>query len=63
MNYHEIIKLESGIYTADMEGESVTIFREKGYGFSIKHAPKKNGWCEVSYYDENGNYEGEGVER
>ena len=63
MNIREIIKLESGIYTAEMGGERVTISREKGYGFSVRHAPKKNGWCEVSYYDEMGNYEGEGVEK
>lgn len=63
MEIREILKLNSGIYVAEMDGESVTIFREKGYGFSIKHSPKKNGWCEVSYYDELGNYEGEGVEK
>ena len=63
MNVREIINLDSGIYTAEMDGESVTICREKGYGFSIRHTPKKNGWCEVSYYDEDGNYEGESVEK
>ena len=63
MGVREIINLESGIYTAEMDGESVTIFREKGYGFSIVHAPQENGWCEVGYYDEEGNYEGEGVTR
>lgn len=63
MSVREIVNLESGIYTAETGGESVTIFREKGYGFSIRHSPKKNGWCEVSYYDESGNYEGMGVEK
>jgi hypothetical protein len=63
MEIKEIINLPSGVYTADMDGEQVTIFRQEGCGFSIRHAPNKKGWCEVSYYDEDGNYEGEGVEK
>ncbi len=63
MTTKKILELESGIYTATMEGEEITIRREKGFGFEIVHSPNSKGWCEVTMYDEDGNLEGQTVER
>ena len=63
MKIKDILKLTSGLYTTTMDGEEVQIRRDADHGFEVVHPPKANGWCEVTIYDEDGNIEGQTVEK
>lgn len=56
MYIKEILKLESGLYTADVDGKSAIIGRDVGKGFTIR-TESKPGWYKINHYDEDGDYE------
>lgn len=57
LNFKNVLKLESGLYTADVNGKPAVITRDVGHGFTVR-TESKPGWYQVKYYDENGLYEG-----
>lgn len=57
MTIKEILKLDSGLYTADVDGKPAIIGRDKGKGFTIR-TESKPGWDMINHYDEDGDYEG-----
>ena len=56
MYIKEILKLESGLYTADVDGKSAIIGRDVGKGSTIR-TESKPGWYKINHYDEDGDYE------
>ena len=54
---NEILEKDTGIYSGiDEDGQYVTVFRQKGYGFTMM-TETHNGWFECIDYDEEGNHE------
>lgn len=62
MTIHEILKLDSGLYTAEVDGKPAVIRRDKGKGFTIRTASKP-GWDMINHYDEDGVFEGTTFEK
>ena len=62
MTIKEILKQPSGLYTANVDGKPAIIGRDVGKGFSIR-SQSKPGWDMITYYDEDGAYEGVTFER
>ena len=50
MTIKEILKLDSGLYTADVYGKPAVIGRDKGKGFTIR-LENKPGWDMINHYD------------
>ena len=61
MTIKEILKLESGLHTADVDGKPAVIGRNVGEGFTIRKESKP-GWDEVNEYDEDGYFIGSIIE-
>jgi len=57
MKVNEILNLESGLYTADVDGKSAIIGRDKGKGFTIRTECSLK-WYEIHHYNEEGAFEG-----
>ena len=57
MTIKEILKLDSGLYTADVDGKAAVIGRDVGKGFTIRYESKP-GWDVINHYDEDGDCEG-----
>lgn len=57
MKVYEILNLESGLYTADVDGKPAIIGRDKGKGFTIRTECSPN-WYEIHHYNEEGAFEG-----
>ena len=57
MTIREILKKESGLYTADVDGKPAIIGRDVGNGFTIR-MESKPGWNMINEYDEDGNFIG-----
>lgn len=62
MSIKEILTLDSGIYTAEVDGIPAIIGYDKGKGFTIR-TESKPGWDKVNHYDKDGDYEGTTYER
>ena len=56
MTIKEILKLDSGLYTAEVDGKPALIGRDAGKGFTIRRE-SRNGWYEIKHYDEDGDFE------
>lgn len=56
MTIREILKMESGLYTADVDGKPAVIGRDVGKGFTIRMVSTP-GWYLINHYDEDGDYE------
>ena len=61
MTIKDILGLESGIYTAEVDGKPAIIGRNVGSGFTIRKESKP-GWDEVNEYDEDGDFIGSIIE-
>ncbi len=62
MTIQEILKLDRGLYTADVDGKPAVIGRDKGKGFTIR-TESKPGWDMINHYDESGAFEGTTFEK
>ena len=62
MTIREILKLDSGLYTVDVDGKPAVIGRDKGKGFTIR-TESKPGWDMINHYDESGAFEGTTFEK
>lgn len=56
MTIKEILKQESGLYTAEVDGKPAIIGRDAGKGFTIR-TESKPGWYRINHYNEDGDYE------
>ena len=57
MTIREILKKESGLYTAEVDGKSAIIGRDVGNGLTIR-MESKPGWDMINEYDEDGYFVG-----
>ena len=62
MTIREILKLDSGLYTADVDDKPAVIGRDKGKGFTIR-TESKPGWDMINHYNESGAFEGTTFEK
>lgn len=62
MTINDILKLDSGLYTADVDGKPAIIGRDVGKGFTIRMTSKE-GWDLINHYNEEGQFEGTTFER
>lgn len=56
MTIQEILKKDSGLYGATVDGREAVIGRDVGKGFTIS-LQEKPGWYRINHYNEQGEFE------